>query len=148
MGQVMAEALEGRDAAIWGEWVSGLTQAQIAERRGLDQTTVSAAVRRYAAAIPEQDKTAYRERILSRYEELYQAHRQTALERPRVAAIVRGILDSQARVLGLVQSNVKVEHDGQVGHVWEPGPSMEQILDRWREEGKLRVKGELTRMDG
>jgi hypothetical protein len=145
---VLALAQLDRDQQCWAEWVAGSTMAEIGARRGISHQAVSQAIQRYLASIPQPERDAYRERILTRYEELYQAHRQTALERPRVAAIVRGILDSQARVLGLVQSRVQVEHEGQVGHVWEPGPSVEQILDRWRQEGKLRVKGELTRMDG
>jgi hypothetical protein len=145
MGQVDANALQGRDAAIWGEYCSGLRQHQIAEQRNLDQTTVSAAIRRYAATIPEEEKRVYRERMLER---LYLAHAQAAEEWPRVAAIVRAILDSEARLLGLVQSQVHVEHDGMVEHTWEPGPSAVELLERWRREGTLKVRGQLTRMDG
>jgi hypothetical protein len=147
MGQVMADALQGRDAAIWAEWVNGLRQAQIAERRGIAQQTVSDAIARYLATIPTPEKSAWRERMMERYEALYQAHAQTALERPRVAAIVRGILDSEARLLGLVQSQLHVEHDGMVQHQHEPGPTVAEILERWRAEGKLRVRGEITRLD-
>jgi len=148
MGQVDAKALEGRDAAIWADWVAGMRQVDIAARRNLDQSTVSDASHRYAASIPEEEKRAHRERCLERYEELYRAHAQAGEERPRVAAIVRGIIDSEVRVLGLVQSQVKVDHGGEVMHQWEPGPTMEQLLERWRAEGTLKVQGELTRLDG
>jgi hypothetical protein len=90
-----------RDQAIWSEWVEGSSMEQIGQRRGLTHQAVSAAVRRYVESIPEPERAAYRAKLLVRYEELYQAHRATALERPRVAAIVRGILDSQVRLLGL-----------------------------------------------
>jgi hypothetical protein len=145
MGQVDTDALNWRDAAIWAEWCAGHRQRDIAQRRGLDQTSVSAAVRRYAASIPEEEKRAYRERCLERYERLYLAHAQTGEERPRVAAIVRGIIDSEARLLGLVQTQVQVDHSGGVEHVWTPGPSVEQVLNDWREQGILTAK--ITRAD-
>jgi hypothetical protein len=147
MGQVTADALEGRDAAIWAEWCAGHRQVDIAARRGLDQSTVSDTVRRYAATIPPEEKAAFRARCLERYERLYLAHAQTAEERPRVAAIVRGILDSEARLLGLVQSQLHVEHEGLVTHQHEPGPTVAELLERWRAEGKLRTRGELVRLD-
>jgi transposase len=145
MGQVMAEALEGRDAAIWADWVQGMRQVDIAARFGLDQANVSRAVQRYAASIPAEAKDAYRERTLERLEALYHAHRQQALERPRVAAIVRGILDSEARLLGLVESKVQVQ--GQVDHTWVPGPTVQELLERWMAEGRILPRAELVRTD-
>ena len=147
MGQVNADALQGRDAAIWAEWCAGIRQADIAARRGIVQSAVSDAVNRYAASIPEEDKRAYRERCLERYEALYHAHADAALARPRVAAIVRGILDSEARLLGLVQSQVNVQHDGGVEHTWTPGPTVEELLSRWVAEGRIRPRAELTRVE-
>jgi hypothetical protein len=143
MAQVVAQL--DRDAAIWADWVNGSSQASIAQARGLDQTSVSAAIRRFHASIPAQDRDAYRERILERLEALYRAHAQDALQRPRTAAIVRGILDSQARVLGLVK--VEHEHGGQVDHAWTPGPTVAELLERWMAEGRIRPRVELTRAD-
>jgi Homeodomain-like domain len=144
MGQVDAQAQQGRDAIVWADWCQGLTQDQIAAKHGIPQRTVSDMVRRYAASIPEHEKAAYRARAILRYEELYQAHRQAGLERPRVAAIVRGILDSQNRVLGLVQT--QVQHSGQVDHAhWTPGPSVAEVLDDWRRRGILQAQ--ITRRD-
>jgi hypothetical protein len=145
MGQVDVKALEGRDAAVWGDWCAGMRQVDIAAKRGIPQQTVSDAVRRYAASIPAEEKAAYRERCLERYERLYLAHAQTGEERPRVAAIVRGIIDSEARLLGLVQSEVKVQ--GQVDHVYVPGPTVEELLERWMAEGRIRPRAELSRLD-
>lgn len=145
MPQVQAQA--DRDQAIWREWVQGQTQAQIAARRGVTHQAISQAIARYLARIPEPDRAAYRARVLLRYEELYEAHREAALERPRVAAIVRGILDSQARVLGLVTA--RVQHEGQVSvdhaHVLDPGPTVREVLESWRDQGILRA--EITRRD-
>jgi hypothetical protein len=147
MGQVNADALQGRDAAIWADWCAGMRQVDIAAKRGIPQQTISDAVNRYAASIPPEEKRAFRERCLERYERLYLAHAQAGEERPRVAAIVRGIIDSEARLLGLVQSNVHVEHDGMVQHQHDPGPTVAELLEQWRREGKLRTTAELVRLD-
>ena len=142
-GVTMALAQLDRDQEIWRAWVQGMTQDQIAAQRGVTQPAISQAISRYLASIPEPERAAYRARTLERLEALYQAHAATALERPRVAAIVRGILDSQARVLGLVQT--QVQHSGQVdhAHAWTPGPSVAEVLDDWRRRGILRA--EITR---
>jgi hypothetical protein len=143
VGQVQEQAQLDRDERCWAEWVAGSTQAQIAERRGLTQGAISQAISRYLASRPTPEREAFRERTLERYEDLYLAHRVAAREWPRVAAIVRGILDSEARVLGLVQSQVHV--DGEVQHVaqQDPGPTVEELMERWAAEG--RIQGVLTR---
>jgi hypothetical protein len=150
MGQVLAQA--DQDAAIWTEWVNGSTQAEIGERRGLVQSTVSAAIRRHRATIPEEEKAAHRERALARLEELYAAHRERALTSTRAASLVTRIVALEARLLGLeAPTQVEVDHGS-----YDPGPtpdpvppvSVAQLLDQWRAEGKLRVRGELVRTDG
>lgn len=141
----MALAQLDRDEQCWSEWVLGSTMEQIGHRRGLQRQAVSQAIQRYLDSRPAPEREAFRERILARLEELYLAHRQAGLEKPRTAAIVRGILDSQARVLGLVQVKVEHEHGGEVGHVWEPGPTVQELLERWHAEGRLRAQ--LTRVD-
>jgi hypothetical protein len=146
MSEVLAQL--DRDRAVWSEWVRGDSQAVIAERRGIAQRTVSHAVNRYAASIPAEDKTAHRERALSRLEELYSFHRERAATSTRSAAICRQVVMDEARLLGLVTS--KVEHSGGIDHqhtVWEPGPTLEQVLEGWRQQGILTVRGELTRTD-
>jgi hypothetical protein len=141
VGQVVAQL--DRDQAIWSEWVDGASQVEIATRRGLDQSTVSDSIRRYTASIPEQEKREHRERMMARYEALYVAHRATALERPRVAAIVRGILDSQMRLLGLEPKELHVEGTIEHGH-YVPGPTVAEILNEWREAGILRPSSSTT----
>lgn len=141
-------AIVDLDQAIWTDYVRLRNQGKVATLHGISQPAVSQAISRYLATIPAEEKAQHRERTMERYEELYQAHREQALERPRVAAIVRGILDSQARLLGLVQSQVQHDVSGEVEHHWEPGPTVEELMERWRREGKLRLTGELTRMDG
>jgi hypothetical protein len=136
-----------RDQECWSEWVAGSTMTQIAERRGVQRQAVSQAISRYLASVPTPERDAYRERILERLEALYQAHAQDALQRPRTAAIVRGILDSQARVLGLVQVQVQHDHAGQVEHAWTQGPTVAELLERWLAEGRIRPRAELTRVE-
>jgi hypothetical protein len=141
MSQVLDQI--DRDQAIWAEWVDGRTQAEIGQRRGISQPAVSQAIARYLASIPEPERAQYRAQILARYEALVAAHWPAALQRPRVAAIVRGIIDSEARVLGLIQSQIQV--GGQVTHSWEPGPTVDQVLAQMLADG--RIRGELTRTD-
>lgn len=143
MGQVLDQV--DRDQQIWREWVNGSTMATIGERRGMAKSSISDAIRRYLASVPPQEREAYRERTLERLEALYHAHREQALERPRVAAIVRGILDSEARLLGLVETQVQVQ--GQVDHVYTPGPTVQELLERWLAEGRIRPRAELVRTD-
>jgi hypothetical protein len=50
------ERLEERDWTWWTEWISGRTQAAIARDAGVDQSTVSRAIDRVRAVIPESDK--------------------------------------------------------------------------------------------
>jgi transposase len=145
MPEVLAQV--DRDQAVWSDWVRGDSQAAIADRRGVSRQAVSQAVRRYSASIPTEDKTAHRERALARLEELYAFHRDRAATSTRSAAIVRQVVMDEARLLGLVTS--KVEHAGgvDVSHTWVPGPTLDELLERWRAEGWLRPTVELTRTD-
>jgi hypothetical protein len=149
MGQVLAQA--DQDAAIWTEWVNGDSQATIATRRGIAQSTVSAAIRRHRATIPEEEKAAHRERALGRLERLYAAHADRALTSTRAASLVTRIVALEARLLGL-EAPTQVEVDAPT---WTPDPTPEPVppvsvvdlLDRWRRDGRLRVRGELVRLD-
>jgi hypothetical protein len=149
MGHVLAQA--DQDAAIWMEWVNGDSQTTIAARRGIAQSTVSAAIRRHRATIPEEEKAAHRERALGRLEELYAAHRERALTSTRAASLVARIIALEARLLGL-EAPTQVEIDAPS---WSSTPEPEpvppvgvaELLDQWRRDGRLRVRGELVRLD-
>jgi hypothetical protein len=52
----MSERLESRDWDWWELWISGRPQARIAEDAGVDQSTVSRALDRIRALIPEEDR--------------------------------------------------------------------------------------------
>lgn len=141
MPEVLAQL--DRDQECWSEWVDGASHAEIAARRGVARSTVSMAIARYTASIPEQEKREHRERMLARYERLYQAHAATALERPRVAAIVRGILDSQVRLLGLEPKELHVEGTIEHGH-YQAGPTVAELLDQWRADGIIQPASSTT----
>jgi hypothetical protein len=51
----------------------------------------------------------------------------------------------QARLLGLIQGQVRVEHEGQITHAWVPGPDVAELLEQYREQGRLRPRAELVR---
>lgn len=141
-------AIVDLDQAIWSDYVVLRNQTEVAKLHGIAQQTVSDAIRRYLDSIPAEEKREHRVRTLDRLEALYQAHRDKALTSPRAASLVRAVVMDQARLLGLVESQVHVEHEGMIEHQHDPGPSVAEILERWRAEGKLRVRGELTRLDG
>jgi hypothetical protein len=140
-------AIVDLDQVIWLDYVRLRNQAAVAQLHGLSQSAVSLAIRRYLDSIPEPEKRELRVRALARLEDLYQAHRDKALTSPRAASLVRAVIMDQAHLLGLAPREVRVEHSGEVGHTWEPGPTVAELLERWRAEGKLRVRGELTRLD-
>jgi hypothetical protein len=140
-------ALQELDQVIWADYVRLRNQAEVAARHGVDRSQVTRAVRRYVDSIPEPEKREHRERALDRLEELYQAHRERAQTSPRAASLVRQVIKDQTILLGLSPRDVRVEHSGEVDHVWVPGPTTEEILSRWLAEGRLRPRVELTRPD-
>ena len=146
---VKALAQLDRDQQAWAEWVNGSTMAEIGRRRGVTHGAISQAIARYLSTVPPPERDAYRARILARYEELYLAHREAALQRPRTAAIVRGILDSEARLLGLVQSQVQVDGEVQVQHRYQPGPTLDELIERMQAQGMAKAPAQVvaTRLD-
>jgi hypothetical protein len=98
-----------RDAAIWSEWVSGINQAEIAERRGITQGAVSQACSRFRSTVPFEDKAPFLARALVRMERLHQVFEPLALTGDKGAA--RVVIQAQAlegRYLGL-DSPAKLE---------------------------------------
>jgi hypothetical protein len=137
-----------RDAQLWAEWVAGATQVEIAERHGIAQQTVSAAVNRYSASIPAEEKHAYREQALAQLLGLYADHRDRARTSTRAATLCRQLVMDMSRLRGLVTA--KVEHSGGIehdhyAHPVEPSPTVGELLERWAREGRVRLHGELIR---
>jgi hypothetical protein len=56
MGEIQDLGQSERDAAIWAEWVSGVNQTEIGQRRGISQAAVSQAVGRFLATLPYEDR--------------------------------------------------------------------------------------------
>jgi hypothetical protein len=135
------------DQVMWSDYVRLRNQTAVAEIHGVDQTTVSRAIRRYLDSIPDPEKREHRIRTLARLEDLYQAHREKALTSPRTASLVRAVIMDQARLLGLEPREVhvtgQVEHDHRV----DPAIPVAELLNQWRAEGWLRPRAELTRTD-
>jgi hypothetical protein len=146
----MDQALELRNAQLWAEWVDGASMTTIGERHGLTRWAVSEGIHAYVGSIPPQERAAFRERALARLEALYQDHREAARTSTRAGNLVLRVILGQAHLLGLAPREVKVEHGGAVelGVAHDPGPTVAELLERWRAEGKLRTRAELVRMDG
>jgi hypothetical protein len=142
-------AIVDLDQELWADYVRLRSQAAVAERHNMSQQAVSQAVARYLDTIGEPERREFRERCLDRLEDLYQAHRERALESPRTAALVRAVVMDQANLLGVPVRQLHVEHDGMVEHQHEAGPTVAELLDRWRAEGKLQTlpQAQLVRLD-
>jgi hypothetical protein len=134
------------DQVIWTDYVELRNQREVGERRGMPQRTVSDAIRRYINSIPPEEKAAYRERTMERFERVYQAWKDKADTSTRAANVVIRTLALQAHLLGLAPREVNVQHGGTIEHEhWTPGPTTAEILEHWRQQGWLRPTAELTR---
>lgn len=76
------ERLEDRDWKWWLEYCAGATQIELARRDGVDQSTVSRALDRVRAAIPQRDREQEVQRSLAMLDRL----RQGAMEIVAMAA--------------------------------------------------------------
>ena len=147
MGQVAAQA--ERDAAMLRAWIDGESQAVIGNRHGVTQQAVSAAIGRALAALPDQDRAAEIRRTLALVDDLVAVYAPRARAGNAAASReVRGLLALRGRFLGVDRREVHVTGQVEHGHFYAPGPTVAQLLDQWREQGKLTVRGELTRPDG
>jgi hypothetical protein len=146
MGQVAARP--ERDAAMLRAWIDGDSQSVIGARYEVSQQAVSQAIGRALDHLPDQDKAAEIRRTLELVDDLVAVYVPRARAGNMAASReVRGLLALRGRFLGVDRR--EVEHTGTVehAHTWQPGPTTEQLLERWRQEGKLTVRGELTRTD-
>jgi hypothetical protein len=102
MGEIQDQGQAERDAMIWAEWVSGVSQAEIGRRRGIGQSGVSKACKRFLSSVPAEDKALYLFRALERMERLHRVFAPMADEKDKGAA--RVVIQAQAlegRYLGL-----------------------------------------------
>jgi hypothetical protein len=151
MGEVAGQA--ERDAAMFEAWRDGETQASIGERYGITQQAVSLAIGRHLDQLPDQDKAAEIRRTLALVDDLVQVYAPKARAGDAASSReVRGLLALRGRYLGIDRR--EVEHTGQVQvehHVPTPDPipsvPVSELLERWSREGRVRVRGELVRLD-
>jgi hypothetical protein len=137
-----------RDREVWIEYVSGRRQADIARDRGVSQSSISQAVARYRATLPPLDKAEELDRALDLINDLISVHVDRAREGHLGATrMVDRLVNTKAKLVGLVQTQVK--HQGSIDHTytWEPGPSVDQVLAPIIAEGRIRPRAELTRLD-
>lgn len=147
MGQVNGQ--DARDIAVYRAWVDGARQDDLAEQYGVTQPAISQAIARVQETLPPVDKEREISRTLDLADDLMSAYVDKARAGNTAASReVRGYLMLKARWLGVDRREVQVERTGMVQVQHEPGPTVEELLERWRAEGRLRVRGELTRMDG
>ena len=145
MGQVANQA--ERDAAMFEAWRDGETQASIGERYGITQQAVSLAIGRALDQLPAQDKAAEIRRTLALVDELVTVYAPKAKAGdPAASREVRGLLALRGRFLGVDRREVTVEHTGTIEHEHR-GPTLDQVLDRFRAEGFIRPRVELVRLD-
>lgn len=138
-----------RDQAVYEAWVNGARQADLAEQYQVTQQAISQAISRYAATLPEQDRAQEVRRSLDLIDDLLAVYVPRARAgNPAANREVRGLLALRGRFGGLDRREVhvsgQVEHEH---HAYVPGPTPAELLERWREQGKLVVRGELTRRD-
>jgi predicted transcriptional regulator len=136
-----------RDREIWLAYVAGSRQADIAAERGLAQSTVSEAIRRYRATLPPLDKAEELDRSLDLINELIETWKPKAHTSLGAARMLDRLVNTKAKLAGLIQT--RVQHEGTVdhAHIWEPGPSVDQVLAPIIAEGRIRPRAELTRLD-
>jgi len=152
MAQLNDQALATRDAAIYQAWVDGARQVDLAERYGIAQSTISAAIGRVLDALPARDRDQVVRRTLDQIDDLLAVYLPLARAGNVVAnREVRGLLQVQGRYLGIDRR--EVEHTGQVQveHVTRPEPvpavPTAELLERWSRQGRVRIHGELVRLD-
>lgn len=151
MGQVTGQV--ERDAAIYRAWVDGARQSDLAERYGVSQPAISQAIGRVLDQLPATDKAAEIRRTLDLVDELVLVYAPKAKAGDAASSReVRGLLALRGRFLGVDRREIHVEgtieHDHQVTHQDPiPGVPVSELLERWAGEGRVRVRGELVRLD-
>ena len=137
--------LVARDAEWFRQWTEqGMTHQQIADRAGVDRSTVSYACSRHASQLPPSAAAAELFKVLSDVHDLEAVFKPKALAGSITAVRAWVSLETlKARWMGIDRKTV--EHHGTVEHhvSHEPGPTLEQLVARMREQGMIR--GEITR---
>jgi hypothetical protein len=119
----------------------------------MSQSAVSQAVVRYRNTHPPLDKDEELDRALDLINELIATHAPRAKQGHLGATrMVDRLVNTKVKLAGLqAPTKVEVETHGQVEHahvVVEPGRTLEELLSEWAAEGRVKVQGQLVRMDG
>jgi hypothetical protein len=136
---VQQDALEARDLEIYRAWSLGERQHQIAKRMGMDQSNISRAISRARKLQPQRDRAEIFDQSLEMIEDLLAVYQPLALAKDKAAGrLVDRLLGRRDALLGLenVRKLELFAAQDQIRH--DPGPTVEEILERWRAEGKLR----------
>jgi hypothetical protein len=146
MGKRLAQ--QERNAAIYARWIDGAREVDLAEQYQVSVSAISQSIKKVQDELPPREKAAE----IIRAADLCDGMLATYIPRARngnmpASREARGWLSLKAKWLGIDRRDVNVHHDGEVTHTWEPGPTMEQLLERWRRDGTLRTTAELTRLD-
>jgi hypothetical protein len=145
MGQV--DAQDARDVAIYRAWVDGHHQDDLADQYGVQQPAISKAIARVQEVLPAPEKESEIRRAARLCDDMLSRYVPGARElKPAHSREARGWLQLKAKWLGIDRKEIQVH--GEFTHTFEPGPTVEEILERWRAEGKLKLRGEITRLDG
>jgi hypothetical protein len=135
-----------RDMAIYRAHVDGARYDALAEQYGITVGAISQAVKRVQDALPAPEKAQEVRRAVDLCDDLIGVY-VPAARRGNTAASreARGWLQLKAKWMGIDRKEVQVH--GQVDHLhhWEPGPTVEQVLNDWRDQGILQ--GEIRRLD-
>jgi hypothetical protein len=110
MGEIQDLNQAQRDAEMWAEWVSGVSQEEIGRRRGIQQPAVSKGISRFVASTPLEDRFLFLLRALERLEQLHRTFSPMA-EKEKDKGAARIVIQAQAlagRYLGL-DSPAKLE---------------------------------------
>jgi hypothetical protein len=137
---------QDRDQAIYRAWVDGARRRDLAAQYHVTESAISHAIGRAVAAMPEQDKAHEVRRSLDLVDELVQVYIPKAMAGNMTATReVRGLLALRGRYLGVDRREVDVQVHGQVQHTYTPGPTLDQVLERWAVRDPVRAVA--TRMD-
>lgn len=137
-----------RDMAIYRAHVDGQRYDALAEQYGVTVPAISQAVKRVQEALPAPDKAQEVRRAVDLCDDLMAVYVPKARDGNTASSReARGWLQLKSKWLGIDRREVDVQGEVQHIHSFVPGPTVEEILERWRNEGKLRMRGEITRLD-
>jgi hypothetical protein len=147
VGAVAAQA--DRDLAIYRAWVDGARQVDLAERYGIDQSSVSRAIGRVLDAMPEPDRAREVRRTLDLVDDLVLVYASKAKAGNAAASReIRGLLALRGRFLGVDRREVEVSGTVEHAHTYQPPPeSMGEVVSRILERQGRPVPAELVRLD-